>query len=182
MQAQAGPVYFAEKHLADEIPGILWEIYSNPKEIFLVRDFRDMLCSIRAFNARRGTAGFGRNTAASEEEYIVNLGREAERLMKSWQSRGSRSCLVRYEDLMLEPVKQLFRILKYLGLESSDATIQKMIRQASVDSPELEQHRTSSEPGKSVGRWLTDLDSSSLQVCEQVFGGMLREFGYGAAG
>jgi hypothetical protein len=180
IQAQAVPVYFAEKHLPDEIPGMLWEIYPNPKEIFLVRDFRDMLCSIRAFNTKRGTAGFGRNNAASEEEYIVNLGREAERLLKSWQNRGPKSCLVRYEDLMLEPIDQLSSILKYLGLESSDATIQDMIRKASVDSLELEQHRTSSEPGKSVARWLTDLDSTSLQICEQVFGTMLKEFGYGA--
>lgn len=178
IQNQTAPVYFAEKHLADEIPGILWEIYPHAKEIFLVRDFRDMLCSIRAFNSKRGTPGFGRSNAASEVEYIANLGREAVRLLNSWHNRRVRSSLVRYEDLILDPAKQLRVILQYLGLEANTSMIDEMIGRASVDSPELEQHRTTSEPRQSVGRWPTDLDSTSLEQSEEVFDTVLKEFGY----
>lgn len=178
IQGQAAPVYFAEKHLPDEVPGIIWELYPKAREIFLVRDFRDVLCSIRAFNTKRGNLGFGRDLAATEQEYIVNLGREARRLLESWQNRKSRVCLVRYEDLVLRPMETLPTVLKYLGLELTTSLINEMVRKASLDTPELQRHRTSTDPRKSVGRWRTDLDSPSQVICEEVFGSQLKELGY----
>ena len=66
-QDQVCPAFFAEKQVPDEVPGILWELYRGTREIFVIRDFRDMLCSIRAFNAKRGFLGFDRSHAASEK-------------------------------------------------------------------------------------------------------------------
>lgn len=182
IQGQRAPVYFAEKHLPDEIPGVLWEVYPDSKEIFLVRDFRDMLCSIRAFNEKRGSLAFGRNNAGSEREYIGNLGREAGRLLLGWQNRSARAFLLQYEDLVFEPVKTLRNILEYLGLEAAPSRIDEMIRKASVVSAELEHHRTTSEPRRSVGRWRTDLDAASVRACDEVFGSILEGFGYGSDG
>jgi hypothetical protein len=182
IQNQVAPVYFAEKYLADEVPGIVWELYPKTREIFLVRDFRDMLCSIRAFNRQRGNLGFGRDLAASEQEYIVNVGREAKRLLDSWKSRKARTWLVRYEDLVLSPAETLVGILNYLGLDSSKKRIDEMITRASVETSELRDHRTTSGPNDSVGRWRRDLDPESQAVCEQVFRGILDDFGYSRSG
>lgn len=179
IQGQAAPAYFAEKHLSDEIPGIIWELYPKAREVFLVRDFRDVLCSIRAFNTKRGNLGFGRDLAANEQEYIVNLRREAQRLLNSWRNRSARACLLRYEDLVLRPTAILPVVLNYLGLQSATSRIDEMVRKASLDTSELEQHRTTADPKKSVGRWRTDLDSPSRFVCEEMFGSILKEFGYG---
>jgi hypothetical protein len=178
LQNQASPRYFAEKHIPDEIPGIIWELYPHSREIFLVRDFRDMLCSIRAFNRKRGTILFNRDLVASEEEYIFRLGREAQQLLSGWNSRSERAVLVRYEDLMLQPAGTLNKVLNYLGLESSPLLVEDMLRRAMVDTPEQEAHRTSESTRTSIGRWRDDLDSDSRALCEQVFGDLLQEFGY----
>ncbi len=178
LQSQGTPIYFAEKHIPDEVPGIIWELYPHSREVFVVRDFRDMLCSIRAFNAKRGTVGFNRDLVASEEEYIYRLGSEAQQLLSSWKTRRQRACLVRYEDLVLQPTETLQKVLSYLELESGNLLIEDMLRRALVDTPELEAHRTSGTVRASIARWREDLDSDSKLLCEQVFGDSLKEFGY----
>jgi len=178
VQNQPNPVYFAEKHLPNEVPGMIWELYPNSREVFVVRDFRDMHCSIRAFNAKRGVLNFNRELATSEEQYISWLGIDAERLLSSWKTRRERACLVRYEDLILQPNETLQKVLSYLGLESGNALVADMLRKALVDTPELEAHRTAGSASASVGRWRDDLDPDSQLLCEQVFGDLLKEFGY----
>jgi len=50
------------------------------------------------------------------------------------------------------------------------------------DSPEAAEHRTSSDPTKSVGRWRTDLSPSLRDVCAKSFHEVLGEFGYATDG
>ena len=65
-QASAPLVYFAEKHFPDVYPRLLRELYPAARELFLVRDFRDMVASMQAYNARKGFGDFGRETAESD--------------------------------------------------------------------------------------------------------------------
>jgi hypothetical protein len=178
VQNQSAPTYFAEKHIPDEAPGIVWELYPNAREIIVVRDFRDMLCSIRAFNAKRGTIGFNRGQVDSEEQYIYRLGREAQQLLNSWKTRSDRVCLIRYEDLISRPIEILRRILIYLEIAADPLTIERILRKALVDTTEMEAHRTSVTAQSSIARWHSELDEKSKLLCEQVFGETLREFGY----
>lgn len=180
VQNQESPQYFAEKHIPDEVPGIIWELYPKAREIIVVRDFRDMLCSIRAFNAKRGTVGFNRDQVDNEEQYIHRLGREAQQLLSSWRTRSDRACLVRYEDLISQPSGTLRRILAYLEIECGPLMVEDILRKALVDTPEMQAHRTSGSAQGSIARWHTDLDEDSKQLCEQVFGEALEEFGYAA--
>ncbi len=175
---QQSVTFFAEKHIPDEVPGIVWELYSRTREIFVVRDFRDMLCSIRAFNAKRGSVGFNRDQVTSEAEYIQRLGREALRLLNAWKTRKRGAFLVRYEDLMTQPEQTLQQALSYVGVDSGTSVVNHMIRQARVDTPELQEHRTSENAAASIGRWRHDLDEWSRQQCAAVFGEALTEFGY----
>ncbi len=178
VQDQQAAVYFAEKHIPDEVPGIIWELYPKTREIIIVRDFRDMLCSIRAFNAKRGSVGFNRDQVDSEEQYIYRLGREAQQLLSSWKTRRDRTCLVRYEDLISQPTEILRRVLTYLNIEAGPSMVEGILRRALVDTPEMEAHRTSGSAQRSIARWHTDLDADSKLLCEQVFGDALKEFGY----
>jgi hypothetical protein len=59
-------VFFAEKHFPDAYPRLMRELYPDARELFLVRDFRDMVASMRAYNARKGFGDFGRETAQSD--------------------------------------------------------------------------------------------------------------------
>jgi hypothetical protein len=175
---QQFPAYFAEKHIPDEVPGIFWELYSNAREIVIVRDFRDMLCSIRSFNAKRSSIGFNRDQVDTEEQYIYRLAQEAKRLLNSWKARHDRTCLVRYEDLISQPTETLQRILSYLELEASSSMVAGILQRALVDSAEMQAHRTSGSVQGSISRWRRDLDDDTKLLCEGVFGEALKEFGY----
>ena len=179
LQRRSAPAFFAEKYLPYDVPGIVWELYPKAREIFLVRDFRDMLCSIAAFNRKRGSADFARNLAASEEQYILKVGEKAMRLRKAWNNRRDRACLVRYEDLASQTAETLATILKYLGLPADAARIDEMIAGAAVDTPDLRQHRTTPSLMDSVGRWRRDLSPELHAICREAFGEALADFGYG---
>jgi hypothetical protein len=181
-QHETAPVYFAEKHLPYEVPGIIWELYPRAREIFLVRDFRDMLCSIEAFNQKRGSAGFGRSFAASEEEYILNLAECVNWQGMAWNNRRDRACLVRYEDLVARTPETLATILNYLGLPADGAQIEEMIARAAVDTPDFREHRTTPSLPESVGRWRRDLPPELHAICQEAFGTALADFGYKAEG
>ena len=67
------------------------ELYPDGREIFLVRDFRDMLCSIRAFNEKRGSAAFGLDGPGAEEAYVVEvLAPSVKNLLDEWRDRADR--------------------------------------------------------------------------------------------
>lgn len=176
-QGQRAPVYFAEKFYPDFHPWLAWSLYGQAREIFIVRDFRDMLCSTLSHYEKRGD-GHGRQHTNSDEEYALKLQQHVRLLLQSWRARSSRSHLVRYEDLVFQPEDTLQGLLDYLDLDSSPATIQRMMERGSSDPAEPQRHRTSESPTASVGRWKRDMPPSLQRVCEEVFPEILKAFGY----
>ena len=173
------PVYFSEKFVAKYIQSLFWELYPQGREIFLVRDFRDMLCSILAFNSRIKRNDFGRQDALSDEDYVRRILTPSIMMLRdTWKSRSVQSHLVRYEDLILSPVTTLSSILEYLGLENTPTIVEKMMETASEDTPALQEHRTTSHPKSSIGRWRQELEPSMQAICQESFGEALEEFGY----
>jgi hypothetical protein len=189
-QVQPGARYFAEKHVwPNYLPVLIRELYPRGKEIFLVRDFRDMARSIADFDARRGFAGFDRPDDASDDEYMRGaLHRMAEDLTRSWVERADRAHLVRYEDLVLRPSETVAGILAYLGVDSSPETLQGVLARGSeqvLDLPgsgyeisEILAHRTIGDPKETIGRWRRDGDESFEALAQEVFGDALSTFGY----
>jgi hypothetical protein len=189
-QSQLSPVYFAEKHVwPNYLPALTWELYPRAKEVFLVRDFRDMAHSIMAFDAKRGFAGFRRPEGASDEDYIRGeLRQMTQDLRASWQARADRAHLVRYEDLVLKPAETLTAILEYLELDASPETVSEVLETgseqilrlpgASFEAVEIQTHRTVQDPRASIGRWQRESDGDFRTLSEEVFGEALAEFGY----
>jgi hypothetical protein len=171
--------YSAEKCWPGHVPRLLSELCANGKEIFLVRDFRDVLTSILAFNAKRGYAAFGREHVDSDEQFIERLSVDAEALASSWSERRERSLLVRYEDLVSDLEATLARVFEYLSLESSPASTRSIVDHAQVllETTRL-QHRTTDRVSASSGRWRTDLSPAMQEACTEAFEGPLRQFGY----
>ena len=166
-----------------------WELYPRTKEIFLVRDFRDMARSILAFDAKRGFAGFGRPEHSSDEEYMRGELRRmvADLLQKlagegrprpSGALRGPGARTARDPDAMLE----------YLELDSSPETVGDVLAHGSeevlslpgfsYEASEIASHRTVPDPNATIGRWQSEGDESLRALAEEVFGDALREFGY----
>ena len=77
------PKFFAEKNLSPE--WLVWEMCPGAREIFLVRDPRDMIRSSLAFNDKRGRLAFGRQDVDTDLEYV---GHRAAWLVHGWLNHG----------------------------------------------------------------------------------------------
>jgi Sulfotransferase family len=169
--------FFAEKSSL-RVSSVAAELYPEGRELFLVRDFRDMVASVFAFNRKRGVTGFGRGKAGSDREYVEWLGGWAASLARAWERRRERAHLVRYEDLAREPEQTLGALLAYVGADASATTITRMLYQLSAEVPELSEHRTTESLQHSIGRWRTDLEPGVREACDRAFGDALALFGY----
>jgi hypothetical protein len=174
--------YFAEKHSPNEVPMILSELYPAAREVFLVRDFRDMIASMLAANERRGNVRFGRTASDTDEQFVRRFRRFAANLAASWKRRSARAHLVRYEDLLSRPQETVDALVEYLGLEATDDVLAQMTESLGRREEALEGHITSASPEASIGRWRRDLAPELKKVTEEVFGAALELFGYEAPG
>jgi hypothetical protein len=180
-QGQLSPRYFAEKFYPDRlnyVPWLMHEIYPQAREIFLVRDFRDTVCSMLAFNAKRNQQDFGRAFVNTDEEFVWLIRLEALRLLRTWQSRASAALLVHYEDLILNPTTTMQSICAYLDLPIGDADLSALLHQAHITDPALTQHRTSASARDSIGQWAQALSPSLRQICAEAFDDIHASFGY----
>jgi hypothetical protein len=182
IQGRTEAVYFAEKYSSEgfftSIRTMIQEIYPHSREVLLVRDFRDMVCSILAYNTKQKFVAFGRENVSSDEEFVERVRLHALALLRNYESRSSRVYLLRYEDLVLRQAETLGSVLEYLDLDPAPSTVECMIRRASEETSRMKEHRTSPDPQQSIGRWRRDLDPSLQTVCQEAFGDILREFDY----
>lgn len=172
------PAYFVEKFVPSQhAVDLLRELYPESRELILVRDFRDVLCSIIAFNRKRGFQAFGRDRVESDADYVAtSLRLSALALLRRWLSHRHDAHLVRYEDLICAPADCLRGVLAHLGLTTDEATIETMLSTASGESSPG--HRTTSDASASIGRWKHDLSPDLQALCERALGPVLNAFGY----
>jgi hypothetical protein len=167
--------YFVEK-LGPATGMLMRELYPRAREIFLVRDFRDMVASIFAFNEKRGFEGFGRHGSASDVDYVTDrVADSAAELVRAWQARGEGAHLLRYEDLIASPAETVAAVLEFLELDSGADAVEQMV--ATLGAPESDVHRTTTAE-RSIGRWQQDLAGDVQEACKVALAGALREFGY----
>ncbi|HMS16898.1 MAG TPA: hypothetical protein PKA37_08675, partial [Planctomycetota bacterium] len=88
--------------------------------------------------------------------------------------------LLRYEDFIRTPQESLTELLRYLELSSDTEIVRRMIEDgvlAGRDSQAL--HRTTKSAEASIGRYAQDLTPDLIRACEESFGDLNRELGYG---
>jgi hypothetical protein len=173
------PDYFVEKTSPDSgAPMMLRHFYPGTREVFLVRDLRDVAASTLAYNAKRGITAFGRETVESDEDYIRGpLRRDAQDLLEAWRDRAEDAYLLRYETLIEQPHETLAGLFSYLAIESDEDTIAETLHRAHRPLAQ-KQHQTSDSARESIGRWKTDLPEHLQRACDEALGEMLVEFGY----
>ncbi|MDX2101957.1 MAG: sulfotransferase [Alphaproteobacteria bacterium] len=152
-------------------------LYGDCRVLILVRDFRDVLASILAFNAKRGSMDFGRSSVGSDEEYVGFLAGQADELVATWRRLANRAVLVRYEALMTDPHAVLRRTAAQLGLSTADAW-QPDPGATTDDPPLMRDHRTTNTVADSINRWRRDLDPTVQQAAGQLLRPALAAFGY----
>jgi hypothetical protein len=179
LQGGKSAVYFAEKFAPGSVTDLLWDLYPDAREVVLVRDFRDVVCSIIAFEKKRGHVGFGHRGGPAPLAQITHMVRSsALALLRSLRSRTPDVYLLRYEDLILSPRDTVAALLDYLHLDRGDSAIDDMLARLTKKLPKWEAHRTTTNASASVGRWEHDLDAESREHCNEALGPMLEAFGY----
>ena len=171
-------VYFAEKFLPTHVQSVINDVYRSPREVILTRDFRDIICSAKSFNKRRGSESFGRERAIDDFDWVRRVfSTGARRVLEAWNDRKDSAIHVRYEDLILDPTTQMRRIFNYLEVDSSDVLIRK-IKEKIFLSASGGHHRTSEDSKKSIARWRSDMPADLLEYCNEKLSGELKAFGY----
>ena len=177
------PGFFAEKGVqqkgvrAGHYDWTIRQLYPRGREIFLVRDPRDRLASILAFNARRGFADFGRERVETDEQLVDVMRADTLSFVQTWKCTSHRGPLVRYEDLIGSPTEQIRAMLDALGLDSSTNIVDSMVKAGNETTANVNAHKTSSDGPSSIGRWKRDLEPRLQKICDEAFGGLFDELG-----
>jgi hypothetical protein len=173
----SAPRYFVEKWLPTPLRRVQHELFSGSAEIFLVRDCRDVLASILAFNEKRGSQGF-QQAGQGHEAYVAFIRESVEMLWSAWHTADN-ALLVRYEDLVHRTPAKLAEILDFLKLDASESLVDRMIEEADTVEPEAQaQHRTARDSRASIGRWRHDLPRKLRKTCNREYAQVLKAFGY----
>ena len=176
----ASPRYFVEKFSPYQVlPDLLAETYAGAREVVLVRDFRDILCSVISFNRKRGYEAFGRAESGNDVDYVhQTLAPSAVELVERWRGADQRPHLVRYEDLVHEPREALAALFEHLDVDASEDEIEATLERAASGSGSMDHHRTTTSADASIGRWRNDLPSDVADACHEALGPILAELGY----
>jgi acyl carrier protein len=163
-QGKPSAPFFCEKGDIDEAATQGARLFFDAvKDIVIVRDPRDLLCSAIAFWKLRPEAAMGMLTTT-----IPRLARIA-------RHAGPDTIVVRYEDLILDPIATRRALSAFLDLDLLDHSL--AAAEAVPDS-----HRTSRDPAASIGRWRSDLTPEQIDACETAFEPYMRHFDYAPGG
>jgi hypothetical protein len=153
------PLYFAEKSLPEleSRRGIRF-MFPKVREIVLIRDLRDVVCSSTSSSGTSFDRALGANFAAAK-------------LLQSIEGEKNPSIMfLKYEDFVLDSEKTTDRIFRFCGLAPVRSDERGM-------NDLFVTHATSSTPAASIGRWKKDLNTEQLKRCE-VLNPFLDYFGY----
>jgi len=180
LQQRSGASFFAEKfriesrHAARTQQTTL-ATWSGTRQIILVRDPRDLLCSRLSFNRQRAEASFDldlTDDAVSGAPTIVDHLRLAARQCAAFPD----ALLVRYEDLVERPVATATRLFRELGLDHGFVTIQRAV--ANAVTARSDQHATTASASASIGRWRAELPPEAARHLVGELSDELALFGY----
>ena len=172
-QGIRAPRFYAEKREPGPTARLGNALSPDGREILVVRDFRDMACSIVAFAQKTGTSD-----ARDDEELILSLVPSLTRLVAYAHERGEAALTVRYEDLVAAPARTFEQILDHLGLKCPPSRRRAIVAEATAQSSPVMVHRTSADLGSSAGRYTRDMEPGVAAAAEEAFGPALDAFGY----
>jgi len=166
--------YYAEKSGSGHTARLMMELYPEGQEIFLVRDFRDMYCSMLQFSKHRQTEDFGWQ-AKHAGDYMEIVAERVKQLRVSYENRVKTPMVLRYEDLLTRPHEVLQQLLGDLALTHNPNTISGMV---DAMNNTVEGHQTSKNAPASIGRWKNELNRKQRSLINMIMRKSLSAFGY----
>lgn len=153
-------------------------LFPATRRVYLVRDPRDMALSILAYNDRNGQPGFGSERIGSPDGFLDDVVQSISNMLALFRSDRSSPLLVRYEDLISAPHRELSRVFAAADIDASAATVERVVSAARERLPGMDEHRTSTSMAASVGRWRRELSDQQQALWTNKFADVLRECGY----
>ena len=176
-QGKHAPAYFVEKSpgLRPRAMEFMAEAFPGLRDIVLLRDPRDVLCSILAYKQKNPNAVLVRKDPGLDSDFLERMAGTYRAALAYMRLAGERAILVRYEDLVEDPAKTLAAMLAHLGVDQGNGTIATMVdaRQAG-----MEVHQTAPSVEQSIGRWRRDLSDGDQSRANDAFEEALVGLGY----
>ena len=161
-QGKDKAIFFAEKanNLVRSMRVFTRLLFADTKEIVLVRDPRDLLCSHRSYFGSEPTRAFHDITRATAE------------LLRTKQEDSPSILFIRYEDMISDEARVSAQLKTFLAVEQFQNPDQ--VREKSV----FDVHSTSKSPEASIGRWQAELSPEQRAECAKNWGAFMTEFQY----
>lgn len=158
-QEKAFPLYFAEKSLPEANARLgIRLIFGNCKELVVVRDLRDALCSFMSY----GQLDF--------QSAINALLSSTHRFIEIIGQLDPSIHIIRYEDFVDRQDETMAGVARFLGISDFPASQDRL-------GQLFGEHATTSSPSQSIGRWKRDLSPEQLKACE-ILNPLLLRLGY----
>ena len=160
-QAKHAVTMFAEKNnnLNEPTRRFVRRAFPACREIAIVRDPRDVLCSHMAY------------FSSSQEKAFLHLSHSCRQLARLHEKAAEDICFVRYEDMIRGDPATFANLSAFL-----DAAVEPEV--SSADNAMFRSHGTSQSPAASIGRWRRDLPEAMRTQSSAVWAGFLERFGY----
>jgi hypothetical protein len=167
--------YYAEKY--GDYAEILTRAEIPVKFVDVVRDPRDVWLSIRAFDIKRDSYGFGRREGQKEKDFLMSFLHAVRRRLDVMiaSEDDPKVKQVRYEQLITDLAGQAEMLSRWLSVELQPAFVEE-------SREDFQHHMTSASPRRSVGRWRHELSAAEASAFEAVLGDHLVKLGYARDG
>ena len=155
-------VFFAEKNnnLDRTTRMFARSLFPDLREVVVIRDPRDLLCSQLSYFHRAPDGAIDDITQASHE------------LLRIKREESDRVLFVRYEDMILDAEATIARLADFLGVNSFYVVGDEREKSA------FKVHGTSASPEASIGRWKSQLSGEQRTRCTSNWRAYLAEFEY----
>jgi len=173
-----------------------------PRVIYIVRDPRDVAVSFYFYNLKTGVIPDGysmdefvhRFVVAQVVPYADRVGCWEDHVLSWVRLREGKPGfrLVRYEDLLADPVRELTKLAPLLGIDASPERVERAVRLSSaghMQSLEKEQSKdwvATKDTRQDIpfvreaksGSWRSKLSAGAVQTIQEAWGETMNELGY----
>jgi len=173
-----------------------------PHVIYIVRDPRDVAVSFYFYNLKTRVIPDGysmdefvtRWVAANVVPYADRVGCWQDHVLSWVRLREGKPGfrLVRYEDLLADPVKELTRLAPLLGIEPTPARVERAVQLSSashmqsLEKTQSQQWVATKDTRQDIpfvreaksGGWRKKLSTTAVRTIEQAWGATMKELGY----
>lgn len=145
--------------------GLVRLLFPGLRLVLLLRDPRDVLASILAFNRKRGYPAFGREPVRDDVEFAESFAKSVGQLA-DFKRLVPEAVILRYEELIRTPKQALASVFRSLGSPLDDERLGLVMAEMLEDGDGfMARHRTTPIAADSIGRWEHDLQPEIKEIC-----------------